>query len=116
MIVSPQEWIGWKDSRNLSLLCYLVRMNEEVGCTFAMLLWSIWWRRNDFLWEDKLLGESQVVHRAKENLLAGVKPRKAKYPDRSSKQSIPRNKCERWPKPRIDFVKCLLWYWTLRER
>lgn len=44
------------------------KLNDEQRSNFCMLLWSIWRKRNDKVWENKDCGFKEVVYRAKESL------------------------------------------------
>lgn len=72
---------------------------------FAMVLWSIWKRRNDRLWEERIVSNSQVISRAKEVLTDWITAKERFQPNLIAHHSRIEDK---WSKPPLGYLKCNL--------
>ncbi|XP_045829124.1 uncharacterized protein LOC123920841 [Trifolium pratense] len=87
----------------VSMMFEMIEKIEHVTMSkIAMMLWTIWWRRNKKCWQDRSPTIFEVKRRAKENLQDWLKVQQQK--NMSCRNIAPED--YKWTKPSRGMIKC----------
>jgi hypothetical protein len=80
------------------------RMINEVELTkvarIVMIMWALWWRRNQRCWNDKIPTIFEVIQRATNTRHEWVRAQRQSYPSNTV------SACHQWRKPTSGTIKC----------
>jgi hypothetical protein len=83
----------------------MFKIMEEINATnlgpLAMLVWNIWWRRNQKCWHEKLPTVHEIIRRAKDTLCDWNLAQQQKKNNSSTVTEI-----YAWTKPPMGALKC----------
>ncbi|GAU13372.1 hypothetical protein TSUD_175240 [Trifolium subterraneum] len=85
----------------------LEKMEDESMAKIVMILWTLWWRRNQKCWNEKTLSVLEVTRRAKEVFQDWQRTQRTSS---SSTRETTTAASITWSKPRTGSLKCM---WTL---
>jgi ribonuclease HI len=91
----------------IGIVQMLFQMLEELEtttcCHIAMLLWAVWWKRNQACWQGKTPTSYTVIRRAHEHYEDWTKARKTQQNISSNSPNV---EDITWTKPPLNMIKC----------
>jgi ribonuclease HI len=91
----------------IGIVPMVFQMLDELESTvlqhISMLMWSIWWKRNQVCWQGKLPTTYEINRRAREHLSDWIKARMMRQNRSSTSIVLERHE---WTKPPMGVLKC----------
>ncbi|GAU30366.1 hypothetical protein TSUD_57770 [Trifolium subterraneum] len=94
----------------LLIFTMLDEMNVDTLSRIVMIMWTIWWRRNQKCWNEQLLPVNNVIRRARDSLLDWIHTQKKHSRQQQQQQQQQQQNsamaCYVWTKPARGTLKC----------